>query len=113
MASSRGDVTVPSATDGVAASGLINSGEGGATAGLGGRGGLPEDSSLAVGASGSAGAGDAGGAAAMAEPAKTVSMDGDIIATASKAEALSAAAAESPHVGARHWLSLPPSLYAC
>ena len=102
MASSGGDVTAPSAAEGAAASGLISSGEGGTASGLGGREGLPKEASSAgAGLTGSAGAGSAGGTAGMAEPAKTVSMDGDIIATASKAEALSAAAAESPHVGAR------------
>ncbi len=103
MASSGGDgVTAPSATDGAAASGLINSGEADTASGLGGREGLPKEaSSLDAGLSGSVGAAGEGGIAGMAEPAKTVSMDGDIIATASKAEALSAAGAESPHVGAR------------
>ena len=110
LASSSDDVTAASAMEGAAASGLINSGEGGTAGGLSGRGGLPEGSNAGAGLTGGSGAGGEG-TAGIAEgdalsssailPAKTVSMDGDIIATASKAEALMEAAAESPHVGAR------------
>ena len=102
-----GATAATTASNGAAMDGLATVGsEGELAGGLGSQGGSVGDTNAGISVTGSTGA-DVAGVAGMAEPAQAVSMDGDIIATASKAEAL--AAAESPHTGAT-WFATESAL---